>query len=235
MKKSKFYAIFTVTLVLLLSIAVSAHQGKTDGNGGHIDHSTGQYHYHHGKPAHLHNDTNGDGITDCPYNFEDSTGTNSGGQSSGGSSSGSSSGGSLSSSKPAGSVTTSAKKSGSNYGWVALVILCGFYVVVLAEPFFFRLKRKKSKVSTELKLQASEQSSEVLNEQICQEKPLSSFITEASYKGNTLYLTFSSGITYAYQNVPRAVYEGLLQAPSKGAYFHKNISGVYPYYIVGQS
>lgn len=37
------------------------HSGGTDGNGGHYDHSTGEYHYHHGYPAHQH--PNGE----CPY------------------------------------------------------------------------------------------------------------------------------------------------------------------------
>jgi len=38
-----------------------AHSGGTDGSGGHYDHSTGDYHYHHGKPAHDHPN----GV--CPY------------------------------------------------------------------------------------------------------------------------------------------------------------------------
>lgn len=49
-----------------------AHPGRTDSKGGHYDHSTGEYHYHHGYPAHQH--TNGV----CPYDFEDKTGKNSG-------------------------------------------------------------------------------------------------------------------------------------------------------------
>ena len=38
-----------------------AHSGDTDNNGGHYNRSTGEYHYHHGEPAHQHN--NGE----CPY------------------------------------------------------------------------------------------------------------------------------------------------------------------------
>lgn len=49
-------------LVSLFVISVScAHSGRTDANGGHYDRSTGEYHYHHGYPAHQHPN----GI--CPY------------------------------------------------------------------------------------------------------------------------------------------------------------------------
>ena len=53
--------------ILLLSNTVLAHPGKTDRNGGHTDHSTGEYHYHHGYSAHQHTD----GV--CPYDFDDKT------------------------------------------------------------------------------------------------------------------------------------------------------------------
>lgn len=64
-------------------VAVSAHPGKTDSSGGHYDHSTGEYHYHHGYSAHSHYDVDGDGITDCPYNFDDKTSHSSGSLASG--------------------------------------------------------------------------------------------------------------------------------------------------------
>lgn len=38
-----------------------AHSGRTDGNGGHYNRSTGEYHYHHGYSAHQHPN----GV--CPY------------------------------------------------------------------------------------------------------------------------------------------------------------------------
>ena len=50
-----------LALFLIPSIAVYAHSGGTDSNGGHYNHSTGEYHYHHGKPAHDHKN----GV--CPY------------------------------------------------------------------------------------------------------------------------------------------------------------------------
>ena len=88
--KVRKWLCLTLSLLLVISIpvAVSAHPGKTDGQGGHYDRSTGEYHFHHGYPAHDHYDMDGDGIPDCPYDFDDKTNHNSG------SSSGSSSGGS---------------------------------------------------------------------------------------------------------------------------------------------
>lgn len=70
MKKWKW-----VALVLAATLCIgsaSAHPGRTDANGGHYNHSTGEYHYHHGYPAHQHID----GV--CPYDYDDRTGWNSG-------------------------------------------------------------------------------------------------------------------------------------------------------------
>lgn len=46
-------------------IPVCAHPGATDEYGGHVDWENGEYHYHHGYPAHSH-----DGGV-CPYDFVD--------------------------------------------------------------------------------------------------------------------------------------------------------------------
>ena len=75
MKRGKFLLFTTLLLFPLLIIAVIAHPGGTDGSGGHTNHSTGEYHYHHGYPAHQH--TNGE----CPYDFDDKTNHGSGGNS----------------------------------------------------------------------------------------------------------------------------------------------------------
>lgn len=64
---------FLLAFLPLLSPTVLAHSGKTDANGGHYDRSTGEYHYHHGYPAHQHYDMDGDGVADCPYDFDDKT------------------------------------------------------------------------------------------------------------------------------------------------------------------
>lgn len=69
--------ILTFILVFLLALPTYSHPGRTDAKGGHTNHSTGEYHYHHGYPEHQH--PNGE----CPYDFIDKTGQNSGGSSSG--------------------------------------------------------------------------------------------------------------------------------------------------------
>lgn len=70
-------SLVTVFIVVLSSLIISfAHSGKTDANGGHYDHETDEYHYHHGYSAHLH--PNGK----CPYNYNDKTGESSGSDSS---------------------------------------------------------------------------------------------------------------------------------------------------------
>ena len=61
----------SLLMILLSCLPASAHSGKTDASGGHYDSSTGEYHYHHGYPAHSHK--NG-----CPYGYDDKTGSNSG-------------------------------------------------------------------------------------------------------------------------------------------------------------
>lgn len=61
-----------LALVLSLSATAIAHPGRTDDRGGHYDHDTGQYHYHHGYEAHQHTG----GI--CPFDFDDRTGESSG-------------------------------------------------------------------------------------------------------------------------------------------------------------
>lgn len=73
MKKWKWIALVLASTLCIGS--ASAHPGRTDANGGHYDHSTGEYHYHHGYPAHQHID----GV--CPYDYDDRTGWNSGGSS----------------------------------------------------------------------------------------------------------------------------------------------------------
>lgn len=64
---------FTALLcAAFLTVSAFAHPGNTDSSGGHYNRSTGEYHYHHGYPAHQH--TNGK----CPYDYDDKTSQNSG-------------------------------------------------------------------------------------------------------------------------------------------------------------
>lgn len=67
--------LIAVSVCLCLSAVAFAHSGGTDSSGGHIDHSTEEYHYHHGYPAHQHWDMDGDGYLDCPYLFDDEAGS----------------------------------------------------------------------------------------------------------------------------------------------------------------
>jgi hypothetical protein len=67
--------LIAIATCLCLSVIVSAHPGRTDSNGGHFDHGSGGYHYHHGYSAHQHSDMDGDGNLDCPYSFDDKTGS----------------------------------------------------------------------------------------------------------------------------------------------------------------
>lgn len=64
----KLLVSFIFCICLLLSPSGSwAHPGRTDSQGGHYDLSTGEYHYHHGYPAHQHPN----GV--CPYGNKDQT------------------------------------------------------------------------------------------------------------------------------------------------------------------
>ncbi len=67
MKKILFIILSLIISVIFFTNTVFAHAGKTDEAGGHYDHQSGGYHYHHGYPAHSH--TNGH----CPYDFDDKT------------------------------------------------------------------------------------------------------------------------------------------------------------------
>lgn len=57
----------------------------------------------------------------------------------------------------------------------------------------------------------------------------SSNLASVGYEAGILYISFHSGGTYWYRNVPERVYRELMSAPSHGKYFHAHIKGVYPY------
>lgn len=81
MKRKRILLCILCSVLLLFSMSaltVYAHPGGTDSNGGHRDRTTGEYHYHHGYEAHDHYDSDGDGVLDCPFDFDDQAGTNSG-------------------------------------------------------------------------------------------------------------------------------------------------------------
>lgn len=57
----------------------------------------------------------------------------------------------------------------------------------------------------------------------------SSNISSIGYEGDTLYVAFHSGTTYAYFHVPARVYEELMSAPSHGRYLSAYVKGTYTY------
>ena len=52
-------------------------------------------------------------------------------------------------------------------------------------------------------------------------------------EAQTLRVWFTTGTIYDYANVPKIEFEALLYASSIGAYFNRNVKGLYPYTKVG--
>jgi hypothetical protein len=48
-------------------------------------------------------------------------------------------------------------------------------------------------------------------------------------KTNELHVYFKSGTQYVHSDVPRALYQNMLQAPSKGKYHAERIKGTFPH------
>lgn len=57
----------------------------------------------------------------------------------------------------------------------------------------------------------------------------SSNLYSIGYENNTLYILFNSGGLYKYMNVDFVVYKELLNATSKGKFFHQYIKNNYNY------
>lgn len=118
---------FVVALIMVLCCSTAyAHSGRTDERGGHRDHSTGEYHYHHGYPAHHHWDMDGDGILDCPYLFDDKGGSNS---------------------KNNGVVSDTKGGNGTTGHWIFAILFCPLSWILLdyALSFFERILKKRKK------------------------------------------------------------------------------------------
>ena len=61
----------------------------------------------------------------------------------------------------------------------------------------------------------------------------SSMILAVDHDGKRgLFVTFTSGQTYVYDGVPRSLYERLLRAPSKGAFFNDEIRDAFPFWKI---
>ena len=52
-------------------------------------------------------------------------------------------------------------------------------------------------------------------------------IRAVGFDGYTLTIEFHSGRTYDHPHVPYSVFEGLMQAESKGAYYNAHVRGRY--------
>ena len=123
--------LFALLLLSMFVLPVSAHSGRTDAQGGHYDRSTGEYHFHHGFPAHQH--TNGV----CPYNFVDRTGERSG-------TSGSSVSNPADSRPGASAFTEEEDKQGSSFLiWVPLLLLTAVSAVCIRKRRL-KLERKRA-------------------------------------------------------------------------------------------
>ncbi|WP_113671132.1 KTSC domain-containing protein [Vallitalea guaymasensis] len=57
----------------------------------------------------------------------------------------------------------------------------------------------------------------------------SSDICSIGYSSGTLEIEFHSGSIYQYSNVPEHIFAGLMNASSKGSYFHSYVKNTYTY------
>ena len=61
----------------------------------------------------------------------------------------------------------------------------------------------------------------------------SSNLASVGYQNGVLYIRFHSGGLYSYFDVNESVYQDLLNAPSKGKFFYRNIRRAYSYQKIG--
>ena len=132
--------VFALALLSVLPVLAFAHPGNTDSKGGHHVTATGEYHYHHGQPAHQH--PNGE----CPYDYVDKTG----------SSSGSSSG--TTKSNPTVSASKNSKESS---GFVFEKELAALWGAIL---FVFACHKTSLKISDHLQKKAARKQEKILQE-----------------------------------------------------------------------
>lgn len=62
---------------------------------------------------------------------------------------------------------------------------------------------------------------------------VSSNLSAVGYESRTLYVRFNDGSLYSYDNIPVEVYQGLMNASSKGQYLATFVKGRYPYRRIG--
>jgi hypothetical protein len=56
---------------------------------------------------------------------------------------------------------------------------------------------------------------------------VSTTVISVGYEDGTLEMEFLGGRVYQYADVPQSVYDNMMASPSVGAFFHKEIKGVY--------
>ena len=225
---------FTALLcAAFLTVSAFAHPGNTDSSGGHYNRSTGEYHYHHGYPAHQH--TNGK----CPYDYDDKTGQNSI------PSQDNDSIGANASPRTFGSVV----KSILNVILSGIAFLCmACFWVVLIKAFLPSKPQRPSSPVTPQPIspppasKPSPPDPAPLPEPVSPPQPRpqkasiplhgtdSSAISHWGYDPYTRRLLIrmrDSGILYVYYDVPYEVALDLRYAPSVGQYYNSSIKGKY--------
>lgn len=63
-------------------------------------------------------------------------------------------------------------------------------------------------------------------------KVTSTSISEIGYKRRTMHVQFNGGKTYEYKKVPRAMFDALSKASSKGQFFIDNIKDAFNYRLI---
>lgn len=248
----KFFVFLLIVLLVTPCLAM-AHPGRTDSNGGHTDSSTGEYHYHHGYPAHDHYDMDGDGRKDCPYNFDDKTGYNSGSHSSSGNKTNGSTNDNKTTQKPSTSAPVkpaTTKKEPLGFWDIVMIIIAailglpfvlafGLSIVEFVRDFFFDIvtvfkPKKKREDESKAPVLLTESTEEPTKATTFRRVEFvgSSTMSSAKYEEGALYITFTEGQKHAYFNVPEDVFDGLVSAADKGSYYINHIYKKYPFGIV---
>lgn len=115
-----------------------------------------------------------------------------------------------------------------------IIISLPFSAIYQIVTWLRNKKRKKTSSSNATEYKASQVVHEhtLPKKQASSCKLKSSAISQVEFANNVIYITFTNSGTYAYYNVPKDVYDGLIKSQSPGKYFHEKINGVYPYWIL---
>ncbi len=213
MPKKLFMFCLLIIIVFSLPQSVSAHPGKTDSSGGHYNHSTGEYHYHHGYSAHDHWDMDDDGDIDCPYRFDDQTSHNSGSISSSNSSSVSSGKNNFSTTEQTEEVTVP-----SFIYWII-----GFLIIVIIIMYIIIRGKNEEIAENEKSFRLREADAEArVKEGI-------------NYLHNALTQKYGEDYLYAISNAPEGDYLGKDGLPHSASALTSIGADCYTFYLGGPS